>query len=410
MRLLPPRGFPTAALLLLGLAVGPCLAAVTTFHPAVMIEGTHSDNVLYVAGTEGPVADWASRVAVDLPVRRTGQRGSLEFGYRPSYEKYRDLSVLDHAEHRLRLLATTEPGRGSSLSFGLGYERTQAQGVTSSARSPDFFLADRTNRDYYTGEVSWRKQAGASWQWASALRGARMAYTPISGLETGTPAAELEDRNEYEFSVAPSREFSRATRAGLEYRFQRFELAASGNENVHMLGLTFDRIVSRRVSLGMRLGAFRRNLVPPPGSALAGDESSDGVQGGLTVQRTFRRAYLSLTADRGPSSGGALRGTSTDTAVGLLAGGGVERRWRWQASTRWARRESNEAGTSTLTSVGGGSSLEWFPKATVGLRVGGDYVKQSGSDQEALNGSFTTVRLGLTWYPRGPEDAERRTH
>jgi hypothetical protein len=53
--------------------------------------------------------------------------------------------------------------------------------------------------------------------------------------------------------------------------------------------------------------------------------------------------------------------------------------------------------------------MEWLPTDSVGLRVGGDYVKQSGSEQESLNGSFTTVRFGLTWYPRGPEDEAGRT-
>ncbi|MBZ5638230.1 MAG: hypothetical protein LAO51_05665 [Acidobacteriia bacterium] len=410
MRVTATRKLPPTVLLLLGLAVEPCHAAVTSFHPAVMLEETRSDNVLYVAGTEGPVSDWTSRLAVDLPLRRVGERGSLELGYRPSYEKYRDLSVLDHAEHRLRLLATTEPGRGSALGFGLGYERTQVQGVTGGLGSSDYFLASRTNRDYYTGEFSWRKQAGARWQWASGLRGARMAYTRISGLGEAAPSGELEDRNEYEFSVSPSRVISRDVHAGLEYRFRRFELAASGNENVHMLGLDVDRTLSRRVSLAVRLGGFRRTLEAPDAVASAGGGVSGGVQGGVTMHGTFRRSYLALSVDRGPSSGGALRGTSTDNTLSLSAGGGEERRWRWQASTRWARREPNAAAAPALTSLGGGGTFEWLPKAIIGLRFGGDYVKQSGGDLAESNGSFTSMTVGLTWYPRGSEDVAGRAH
>jgi hypothetical protein len=409
MRLLSARGLSSAALVPLFLAAGPGFAAVTTFHPAAMLDVEHSDNVLYVEGTQGPVADWATRVALDLPVRRTGPRGSLEFGYRPSYVKYLDLSVLDHPEHRLRALANTEPSRGSTFGFGLGYEKTQVQGVSGDPRSPDFFLASRTDRDYYFGDVSWRKQAGEKWQWASGLHGSWAAYTPISGLETGTSGSELEDRTEYEFNVAPSRELSRSSRAGVEYRFRRFLLAASGDESVNMLGFTFDRIVSRRVTFTMRLGAFGRNATSTTETAPTDGGSSDGFQGGFMVRGTFRNGNVSLVADHGPSSGGALEGTSTDTAVGLLAAGGVERRWRWEASARWARRESNAPVTSDLTSAGGGGSLEWLPTDSVGLRVGGDYVKQSGSEQESLNGSFTTVRFGLTWYPRGPEDEAGRT-
>jgi hypothetical protein len=408
MRLLSISGFSSSAVLSLCLAVGPGFAAVTTFHPAASLEVEHSDNVLYLDQAQGPVADWDSRLTVDLPLRRTGPRGSLEFGYRPSYAKYLDLSVLDHAEHRLRVLATTEPSRGSTLGFGLGYEKTQVQGVSGDPKSPDFFLTSRTDRDYSSGDFSWREQAGEKWEWTSGLRGARAVYTPISGLATGVPGAEIEDRTEYEFNVAPSREFSRASHAGVEYRLRRFVLAKSGDESVNMLSFTFDRTISRRASLTIQLGAFNRNATSSSTEAApAVSESSNGLAGGFTLRETFRNGSLSLVAGHSPSAGGALRGTSTDSAVSLLAAGGVERRWRWEASAHWALRESTAPDAPSLTSAGGGASLEWLPLAEFGLRLGGDYVKQSGNDQAGLNGSFTTVRFGLTWYPRGPEEDAR---
>jgi hypothetical protein len=408
MKTSQPYSVLLLAVLSLGQAPGTALAATTTFRPAVVLEESHSDNVLFVSGAENPVADWVTRLGVELPLRTEGERSSLRLAYRPAFERYRELSALDHAEHRFSLEASTTPRRTSSFTFGLDYAKTQEQGVVGGLSSPDIFLASRTDRTLYSGAISWTTSAGPRWEWAASVRGGRSTYTAIEGFDPGLSTQTLEDRNEYEAAVTSSRLFSRETRCGLGYRFRRFDLATSGKEDVHTLSLALARSLGRAVSVTAHAGGFRRSQEAVPADDSGNGAPARGFEAGLGLRRDFRHAFITLGADRAPSSGGALRGTSTDTTASLVTGGEIERHSRWEVSARYARRDPSLAADPVLTTIGGAGTLEWFVSRRLGIRFGAARTTQSGNEVAALDGSFTTVRAGLTWYPLGPEDRERR--
>ena len=132
-----------------------------------------------------------------------------------------------------------------------------------------------------------------------------------------------------------------------------------------------------------------------------GDATDTGIQASVGIERTSRQGRFSLEGSHGPSSGGALEGTSTDTVAGIRWEGARAERLRWDAGARWARRDPTIEGEPTLRSAGMGAGIEWLPRRQVGLRARADWVRQSGDETAVRNGSFLTASIGASWYPGG---------
>lgn len=395
------RDFCRAFAAALGLGVVVTTAgAQTTFHPAVSVEIAHSDNVAFLSGAEAPSPDWFTRVGVLLPVRRQGPRGFWELSYNPSYLKYREFTVFDNLDHRFGFNAEARPDRRSAWDFTASWTKSQTQGDPGSTAARDQYLTPRADSTSAEAGVAYRREATERWGWNAAVHGAAVRYSPIAGYDPAVPTAVLEDRNEYRGVLGFERLLSRATFAGAEYRFERYELSVSGAEDDHFLSLTARHRFGRDVTMNFRLGAFHRQAPSAEGAAAIEGFQSNGLQGHVDLERSLREQSLSFEADHGPTAGGAFAGTSTDSTAAVRWRGWRGERFRWESAARYARREPTDATQPTVYSSGLGGSVEWIPGPKFGVTLGGDYVRQTGTGTPLLDGSFTTVRLGVTWYPR----------
>jgi hypothetical protein len=218
--------------------------------------------------------------------------------------------------------------------------------------------------------------------------------------------AVVEDRTEYRAKLGFESSVTRATTIGAEYEHRRFDLATSESEDADLLGMTLGHEIHRDFSWSLRLGGFHRSGGDPATGGSQSGVQGDGVQGGFSMKRAYRSGSLTFNADVTPSSGGSLSGTSTDTSAGLILVASSGRSFTWSAAARYAYRDPTDPALPSLSSAGGGVSFEWRPMTRLGLRIGADYLVQSGSDDPALDTSFTTGSAGLVWYPRGyPREA-----
>ena len=394
-----PRGWRDAAAAILFAALAAEVGRAATFEPEVHADLGHSDDVYYDAVEPRP--DWFAVFALVLPLRGEGQRNRWELSYRPSAFRYRDLSELDHYEHRVRVGAESIARRETSFAIEAGWARSQEQGNATSVLAGDLFLVPRSELEALSFGASLRREQGARFVWNVEARGADADYSPIPDAETEPPSAILEDRREYELVAGFGRLVSRAAEVGLEYRYRRYDLDVTGEENDHLVSVTASRRLSERTAVEGRVGAFRRDLASPPAVEAPGDATDTGIQASVGIERTSRQGRFSLEGSHGPSSGGALEGTSTDTVAGIRWEGARAERLRWDAGARWARRDPTIEGEPTLRSAGMGAGIEWLPRRQVGLRARADWVRQSGDETAVRNGSFLTASIGASWYPGG---------
>ena len=374
-------------------------ARAATFEPEVRAEVGHSDVVYYVG--EEPRPDWFAVGALLLPLRGEGPRNRWELSWEPAAFRHREMAELDHYEHRVRVAAESVRREGTSFAVAAGWQRSQEQGDPTSTLAGDLFLVPRSELDTSSFLASLRRERGARLVWNVEARAADSNYTPLPDPEADLPPVVLEDRREVEVAAGLSRLVSRATEVGLECRYLRYELDVTGDENDHLLSVTTRRRTSERTTVEGRVGVFRRELEPSETVEVPGDTTEAGIQAAIGLEHATAQGRVSVTGSHGPSSGGGLAGTSTDTVVGVRWGSARADRLRWGTGARWAMRDPTIEGDPTLRSVGAGGDVEWLPKPQIGLRLRADWVRQSGGDAIARNGSFLTASIGLHWYPLG---------
>ena len=264
-----PRGWRDAAAAILFAALAAEVGRAATFEPEVHADLGHSEDAYYVAVEPRP--DWFAVFALVLPLRGEGQRNRWELSYRPSAFRYRDLSELDHYEHRVRVGAESIARRETSFAIEAGWARSQEQGNATSVLAGDLFLVPRSELEALSFGASLRREQGARFVWNVEARGADADYSPIPDAETEPPSAILEDRREYELVAGFGRLVSRAAEVGLEYRYRRYDLDVTGEENDHLVSVTASRRLSERTAVEGRVGAFRRDLASPPAVEAPGD-------------------------------------------------------------------------------------------------------------------------------------------
>ncbi len=377
------RGLAFACVALPAPAVA--LAAQDTFDMSVELGNGYTDNVRYIG--PDPVSDQYRVVRLNLPyVRRTPSQ-RLRLGYRPAYVRYSDTDVLDHDEHRLEFDLDTRPSRKSRLRSRAGFTRTQMRGTPESATDPDLFLTRRSDTDLLLFNVALQREVSARWSWEATLGGSAQLYKPISGVEGS--GSDVEDRKQYSGGMHVSRTVSRTSSVGLRYGFQRFDLEDSGEEDAHQFEATYEKRLAERMSLLTALGGFQ-----------AEGEGADGRRTGTSAQVTLSHRYetlqLDLSASHAPSAGGALRGTATQTRVGLaLSSLGGRQRWRWLAAPYYGRRESSAAGRQAIDAVGIRAELERRFAWRYGVRLGTHWFDQTDRD------SVFSGNASFLWYPLG---------
>lgn len=396
----------TAPLTLL-VAAAPALAQKADFYPALALGTRYTDNVYYaLSGVQNDlkkVSDVANRLEIALPLRRESPTRSFEATYEGSFEKYREIEELDNDAHDIGLSFTWNRGPSSHVGLAASYARTQAQGDPSSLDPAEIILSDRTNRDLYSMSVRGGGGLGRRYQWAGSAEASRYEFEAISGAPT--PVGPIEDRDRRHAGIGIRRLITRATSVGLGYGYERFVLDVSGTEENHSLDLSVKHELNRDYTVDGEIGAFRRV------TTVGGTKQSFGgvdLQGTFGLRRALRRLDILAAAERIPSSGGALEGTSTDTALALTLRGKPLRAWRWGYSTRYALRDPSTAGASTIRAVAAAGSVEWFVLRSMGLEFSADYVTQDGADVPELNGSYAEGELRVVWYPRGIEHLQTR--
>jgi hypothetical protein len=377
--------------------------AQTTFYPSVELGAAYNNNVQFGGADTEPVSDWTMRLGVTLPLERQWGGGTWRLEYDPAYDKHLDLHELDHMEHRLATAFSARAGRSGVFAGALTFTRTQEQGRATSLESPDLFLTRRTNRHFYSADLSFTKEVTARWRWGAAASAARYDYSEIENFDPGTPVAAVEDRDEYRASVNVSRLLTRADSLGFRYEHGRFDLETGEVEDVDLVGFTYGRSTGHDVTMDLQIGGYQRRTDPATGEVLLEDDAETGMQGSFSLSRAFQSTTLAFSAEVLPSSGGALEGTSTDASAGVTVSSAVGRRWSWSVSSRVAHRDPTDSGEEPVSSVGAGFGVEWRPTRNLGLRIGAHYGDQQGNTDDAFNKSFLAGGGGLVWYPRGYE-------
>ncbi len=382
------------AVLLAAVAGQVDLAA--TFEPEVRADAVHSNNVYFLPGENEPRADWFARLGLFLAVRGESARGPWALNYEPAVLRYLEESELDRWEHRASLNGETRAGRRTTLAYGAAFTRTYTQGGSGSLEPQDLLLVPRAELDVLSASVSARREIARRWTWTGELLGSDLDYAAV-GEDTGL----LEDRRSYGAALEFERSMSPSATFGIEYRLLRSELDATGDENDHIVAFTSGLGISENTILTVVGGAFLRAISSEEDSELDERDQRIGAHGRVALDHVMREAMLHVEAAHVPSTGGALAGTSTDTTASLGWSGSHLDRWLWTTSARWARRRPTIEGEPILESMGAGAESEWRPHPRLGWRLGGDWLRQTGGESVGLDGSFVTVRVGMTWYTRG---------
>ncbi len=389
-----------AALWLAALGLSVSAARAVAFYPEVSGERTYTDNVRFTAGAGGEGAsDWTTRLRLELPLEQPLRNGLLRVRYDVGYERHRDFPELDHDEHELRVDLGATLRRGGALNVLLRGSRTQNQVRADQQASPDLFLAPRTNRDIVRGELSYEAVASGPWRWSGRLSAGAFGYDPIGGFDSAASVA-IANRREYGLRFDAARgHLSRSL--AVHYGFRRFELDSGARENVHAVGAGWTRD-ARSHAWALEAGAFLRTLAPVGATGIPGPRRSEAdVLLAARFSREYRWWLLRFEAYRGPSSGGTLSGTSTDSVVGLSLARKGAIKWRWALHGRVAWSDPTDPTDPSLRTATLASSFELRPLGRLGLRWSAHVADQSSPREPSLDGSFTVAGFGLVVYPAG---------
>jgi hypothetical protein len=382
-----------------GLCAREAAAQRVEFNPEVQLDvGWTSD--VSVGGAD-ETSDTGGRLAVGLPVTRTGERGVLHFRYEPSYVKHSDVESLDRDEHRVDADWTRQLGHKSSLFAATNFELEQTQGELQvldlgepgpgEVRDEDLALTQRTERRWWGAELGYDRHESEVWSWSLDARWALNEHEPIDEFvpPPGTEAAQVEDRTELGAGVEVSRRVSRNASVGARYGHREFDLELSPDETSDSLGLTYAHQLSHKLHVGFDVGGARTT------DDL--DEERTDLSAGFDLNRTFRSVLLGVQAEHRPEAGGDIVGTSTDSRFELSVRSAGERRWSWTAMTRYQRRDPTDPGFEVLESAGAAFDVERRFEQWLGLRLGAGHTRQLDPEDDV-----TGAHVGLVWYPRGP--------
>jgi hypothetical protein len=388
--------------------------AQVTFYPSLAATSTYSNNVNFVDDQGEDLSDVVTRISLALPVR--GNNWSLL--YRPSIQRYRDFSELDHTNHLLRFDWGHQLSRASSTTLSSFYQRSQASGDPNflgvgtptptddtpggtGAPNPNdntplgLALSPRAAQE--TAAVAWGISGQASTRWTvnGALTGSVTRTEPIPGVETGG-ALVSENKNAYSLSVGASRSISAHQSIGVSY----FYRTVSGDitaEDLHQVGMNGRYQLGRLSGLSYGAGAFTR-----------GDRID--FHGRFGYNWDARVVRLAILLDRQSSIGGNLAGTSNINNFSFLMGSSVEDKLVWAVSTRYQLREAVAENDifGDIRTWAQTAGIEYRPHRNIGIRLDGTHSRQRGSDLEGLNGEFVTASVGFVWYILGYGQGEGR--
>jgi hypothetical protein len=377
----------------LGVLVPGARADKFVFNPSVEISQGYTNNISFQGEGDSGTSDRVGLLGFDIPIERETRRSRLDFRWRPVFLRYNDFSELDYDDQRLELRWTNELSRKSRFSLFANYVFTQQQGSPEQPDDPDLTLTQRTNREYYRLNLSYDHQLSERWDGDVILSGNGYRYTAIGDL---TNAGSFQNRTDYGARIGAARRLSDAVSVGGRYEFRHFDLDASndgsipsGQEDSHQLAATYVQEVARRLTLQAALGGYFNSGVE------VGNDAS-GVLAELFLTRTYRSFSARLDLFHRPSSGGSVSGTSIESTIGFTfrSERDVRRKWEWEVSPRYSRREASVGG-STIDSFGLRGNVERRLGYLFGIRLRAD-----GFDQDT-NDSVFRADLGFLWYPWG---------
>lgn len=392
-----------SACIVLALAgfVAPAAAQETAFHPELFLDQAYNSNMLTQPEGE-ETSDFITRVGVGLPVHRNWRSGSLSFEYLPSYEWYRDNEDLNHDEHRLRFGVAAAPARRSALDYDLAWSRTQPQGTIEDAETGDLVLVPRSEQDLVSTSLRFNREFSQKMSWRAAAEASRTTHTLLEDPAADPTTGGLEDRSQYAGLLGLDRAVSRKDRFGVEARWDLYDLESSGEEDVAQLFLTWTRAVPESYDLSFRVGSFRRESDPGEIGPPLEESDESGVTYAASVAKLFPRSRLGVSANHGPSAGGAIVGTSTNTTAALTWAGSPNPRWDWALNSVYTLREPTNPDVPEIETLGGGGRVEWRPGRRAALRLAASYTERT-TDDPTMDASVFVGTLSVVWLPRGPE-------
>jgi len=387
------------AVSMLQFAAMPPLARETTFNPRIAAVWTYNDNVGFVEGDDKN-SDTSAGIHVTLPVERQLQQGALLFQYDVSSKAYREFSSLDHLDHQLRFDYGVRRSRFSSLNLSAGYYFTQDQanpGILENSVDPDPFLSARTEREAYNLGVGYQRDINKWWAWSGSVSTWQTDFSRIDGFDPGgIPEPGPQDKTGYGGTTGFKRKVSGSSSVGAEYTYGLTDLEQEGQVNTHRLNFTFSTRVSRRISLGGKVGGYRSTH-----DTLREDKS--GAEGTLSINfnddLTAGPVRFRFGAGVLPSYGGAQEGTSTNTGVFASVSGVRDRRVNWGIEARYSQRRPQFFSQSKLDSTSVSARMEVAILQNLGFRLRVRRTDQTAPNQPSR--SFFTFSVGPTWYPLG---------
>ncbi len=380
----------------------PAAARRTIFNPHLYLEASYSDNVTF---TRTPQDDVFFRFAAVFPVSHELRRDSLlTASYTLFFDRFKEFDQFDSESHRFSLGLLTRPSERSALVFSSYYETTEDQALLADPEEFGLFLTPRLKRDILDVDLGYRQDLPGRWAIGGNVGYTEIDFDTILGVQDRRALLAVQSRSGFRASVSLSREFSTRMTGGIRYGWRDFDLdpipgdpsSMMGEETTHFLSLFVRRTLTQLWRFDANAGVFRRTGQGSDGS----DLFREGFFGGLAFTRTLRRIEVELFGRYSPTSEGPLRGTSTDTIVGVSVNDITPGRWTWQAYARYGIRDPAERTRDEVESLGAGGYVEWGLQRLLSLRFSASWVDQT-SDDILDDRSFYRVSLALIYYPLG---------
>jgi len=387
------RSIPRLCCVVVVAAVFLPAAAQTEFDPSVAAEAVYSDNLEHF-GTSFS-SDTAYRLGLDLPVTRDLRTGSVRFRYNARRFGYQDSGTLDHTDHLVEFSSSTVLGRKSTLTASVDFSSAQTQADLESLEDPAIVLTERTTRERFSADVAYGRQIGAFWDWGLSAGTGTVSHDLIDGYSSGLGGTTVEDRSHTWLSTSFGRQVSKRTNLGFGMQAQQNRLDLSGDEEFQTANLRIRHQLDPNNSLAVAIGGFSTS------SEIPDVPDRTGVNLQVTYNRDFRRVEFDLFAGRRPTPGGDLKGTATNTNVGVrLAPPLGAQTVLWDLSAVYVRRDPADLDDPEIDTLGIRAGVTWLARPEIGVRGSVSHTQQS-SDTTVLDNDVLNTSLGVVWFPRG---------
>jgi len=362
---------------------------------------SYDDNIF--GNDQQRVSDVAFQFGPSLNVRREGQRLNLGLSYEPHFRIYRRASELNGVDQRFGFDAGYKVS--SRLSFRGRTSAFYTTGIFQPNRSEGFLprlgSPSSLNDTLFTPsarQLTWTSRIDASYQ-ASKHDSIEVfvGQSKLDFRQQFSNAGSLQNTEQKDAGLVYQHRLSPHTTLGMDYQYEDISFGSDSRTLVHSAFFSYAQQVTPSLSLsvfgGPQFSHLHEVIALPLGPftfripvSLA---TSNWALGGTVTKQADKTAFQ-LNAQHQVSDGGGLLGAVVSSSVGTSVSRRLTGRWdaSWSAGYADNRSLDTTRSRGAYQSLTAGTGFQRSLTEKLSVRLGYDFIHQSGSGQSQLFGNF----------------------